>query len=151
MKRKAVCALLLFLLTTPPVFAEKVMYVNDGDTLRLVNGQRIRIFGIDAPELKQEPFGVQSKRYLIHLVKDKDVQLVECVGKSFKRRVCSISVEGKDIGELMVMAGYAFDSPKYSKTKYLELQSYAQENKLGMWQNQVPKYPWAYRKEKRPK
>jgi len=61
---------------TVPAFAETmaVRYVHDGDTLRLVDGRRVRLLGIDAPELARDghpaqPFGIEARDYLRNLVK----------------------------------------------------------------------------------
>ncbi len=46
----------------PPLDATcTVERVADGDTITCREGERIRIVGIDAPELDQPPFGVQSR------------------------------------------------------------------------------------------
>lgn len=147
---RLIIALGLFVfLLTPQTFAEQVMYVTDGDTLRLVNGQRIRIFGIDAPELSQQPYGVQSKQYLVRLVKDKDVEIVECVGKSYNRRVCSLVVNGQDVGKQMVLSGWAWDSVKFSKGLYQQEQLHAQQEKVGIWSIENLESPWDYRKNRK--
>jgi len=59
-----------------PAFAETVgvRYVHDGDTLRLTDGRRVRLIGIDAPELARDgrpaqPFGIAARDYLRQLVK----------------------------------------------------------------------------------
>lgn len=59
-----------------PAFAETdgVRYVHDGDTLRLTDGRRVRLLGIDAPELARnghpaQPFGIAARDYLRDLVK----------------------------------------------------------------------------------
>lgn len=49
--------------------AATVSYVNDGDTVRLSNGERVRLVGIDAPEIgyggdPDEPFGRDSRQAL---------------------------------------------------------------------------------------
>jgi micrococcal nuclease len=60
---------------TAPAFTETigVRYVHDGDTLRLTDGRRVRLIGIDAPELARDghpaqPFGVAAGDYLRALV-----------------------------------------------------------------------------------
>ena len=41
-----------------------VAKVSDGDSLRCRDGARVRLIGIDAPELDQEPFGRRSRAAL---------------------------------------------------------------------------------------
>jgi micrococcal nuclease len=57
-----------------------VMHVFDGDTIRLDDGRKIRLIGVDAPEVKspyseQEPFGQESKHYLSSLILHKKVTI----------------------------------------------------------------------------
>lgn len=54
---KAFLAILLFsqmASMTGFSFADQVCKVHDGDTFTTCQGQRVRLFGIDAPELKQQ-------------------------------------------------------------------------------------------------
>jgi len=71
----------LFLFSGLTVAAEllgKVVGVSDGDSIVVLDAQkrqnRIRLAGIDAPELKQ-PFGQASKRSLSELVFGKQVRV----------------------------------------------------------------------------
>ncbi|MBN2297598.1 MAG: thermonuclease family protein [Deltaproteobacteria bacterium] len=57
-----------------------VRKVYDGDTIQLDDGRKIRLIGVDAPEVKspyseEEPFGLQSKRYLSKLLLGKKVYI----------------------------------------------------------------------------
>jgi endonuclease YncB( thermonuclease family) len=58
-----------------PAFAETavVHHVHDGDTVQLVDGRRLRLIGIDAPELARDnhpaqPFGLAARAYLRRLM-----------------------------------------------------------------------------------
>jgi micrococcal nuclease len=44
-----------------------VAHVTDGDTLRLIDGRRIRLVQIDAPELDADCFGRAARRALVRL------------------------------------------------------------------------------------
>ncbi len=49
----------------------KVVVVNDGDTITVFWGgkrEKVRLIGIDAPELQQSPWGQRAKKYLSDLV-----------------------------------------------------------------------------------
>lgn len=126
--------------------AASVCSVHDGDTLRLCSGQRIRLFGIDAPELKQ-PFGRESGNYLRGLVLHKDVGLA-CKGRSFKRPVCRVSVGGLDVERAMVSQGWAYDFPKYSYGFYKSEERMAQSRGVGVWSKPKQVKPWVWRKMK---
>lgn len=49
---RTIPALVITLLLTTPVLAGSTRVI-DGDTLELEGGQRVRLQGIDAPEMKQ--------------------------------------------------------------------------------------------------
>ena len=71
--------LLLLLLLIPMVsFGQefKVIRVIDGDTFVIEGGERVRMIGINAPELK-DPFGVESKTHLKKLIENKYVNLIK--------------------------------------------------------------------------
>ena len=78
----------------------------DGDGLKI--GQwEIRLFGIDAPEMRSGPEGRRSRTALEDLIGSRRV---DCDGLNFDRygRVVAICrVDGKDIGEEMLAIGQA--------------------------------------------
>jgi micrococcal nuclease len=58
-----------------------VVTVFDGDTIELDDGRKVRLIGVDAPEVespyrKREPFGDESKAYLSALILEKKISLV---------------------------------------------------------------------------
>ncbi len=71
---------LLMITSAPPAAAEdyplrsSVIFVNDGDTLRLSDGKYVRLVGIDTPE-KDEEFYKDAKRLCERAVLDKRVRL----------------------------------------------------------------------------
>jgi micrococcal nuclease len=54
-----------------------VASVHDGDTLRCTDGTRVRLTGIDAPELSQRPFGRTARDGLRRLVARGDTVRLE--------------------------------------------------------------------------
>ena len=65
--RKIMFAIFIFSLSIIAVAVSgKVIRVSDGDTILIQSGSqkiRVRMYGIDAPELKQK-YGEESKKYL---------------------------------------------------------------------------------------
>jgi endonuclease YncB( thermonuclease family) len=115
----------------------------DGDTLRAGNGAEYRIFGIDAPELKQTCeeangrewlCGRAAKVRLTKLIKDGGVT---CEIKSTDRygrniAVCSAN-SVPDLGEALVRDGYAIDLGGQTGYAYADAESEAREAKRGIW------------------
>ena len=115
-----IIAVLIWLVSAPASAVELngvVVRVIDGDTIELA-GRRIRIWGIDAPELPSEP-GVAAKGYLQYLMLGQEVH---CEGRLLDRyrrlvAVCFLP-SGEDIARLMVRAGHAVDWLRYSGGYY---------------------------------
>lgn len=113
--------LLLFLLLSTLIFADltkaKVTYVTDGDTFHvLINGkkEKIRMFGIDAPESKQE-WGLEAKEGLNKLISNKEV-LLEIKSKDMYGRLLAVVFIGKqNINLEMIKTGNAWYYEYYDK------------------------------------
>lgn len=91
--------------------------VYDGDTIT-INRQSIRLFGIDAPELKEQ-YGFLARDYLRALVKGVQVSC-DLTGKATYQRVvarCYLP-SGHEINQLMVEGGMALDCRGYSRGIY---------------------------------
>ncbi len=129
-------------------FEAKVLKVVDGDTINVLSkGKKlkIRLFGIDAPESKQE-FGTQSRIFLQNKILNKAVKL-DCKNKDmYERLLCRVEFKGEDINKLMVKSGYAWAYSHYSDI-YVEDQSYAKKQKLGLWKGKNPVEPYKWRKQ----
>ncbi|HEC1238573.1 TPA: thermonuclease family protein, partial [Campylobacter upsaliensis] len=107
----------------------KVSKVIDGDTIELlaktskenpynhITKLKIRLYGIDAPELKQA-YGKEAKEYLSALVLKQEVSLIIENKDKYERIVGTIFLKGKDINKEMVKNGYAHAYESFSK-KYL--------------------------------
>lgn len=105
---------------------------------------KVRLYGIDAPELKQ-PYGKKSKQFLASLIAGQVVE-VESKGKDrYKRTLGIIHHKGQDINAQMVLNGYAWAYAKYSII-YVDHERLARENKRGLWQSSDPTPPWEWRK-----
>lgn len=102
-------------------FACAVAYVNDGDTLRCEDGTRVRLSGIDAPELPGhcrrgrhcapgDPYA--AKRQLEQLVSG---QTIRCVadGRSYDRITAWCRVGATDINCAMTASGLAVRWERY--------------------------------------
>lgn len=143
----------MFLLFVSILFADpiKIIKIYDGDTITALTSQKekikIRLYGIDAPELKQ-PFGKASKRHLIDLISNKSLNINE-KGKDKYGRTLAVLYNGdKDINAQMVIDGYAWAYDKFSKD-YVTFQQNAQLLKKGLWIDKDVVRPSDFRKLKK--
>ena len=147
----------IFLLTLLPSlafsefkFQQTVVKVVDGDTIHLQNKSghyKLRLTEIDAPEINQ-PYGLDSKEYLIKLLKDEKVD-VNILGEDrYGRYLGRLYLNGQDINKLMIIDGMAWCYLQYSKDPtFLVEQNRAKNNKTGLWKQKNPLEPWIWRKK----
>jgi endonuclease YncB( thermonuclease family) len=132
----------------------KVVKVVDGDTFDLLDGKttyRVRMYGIDAPEKKQD-FGNRSKDALGEACKQQPITIVIRNKDRYQRFVAdAYDAKGQRINVVMVKQGYAWYYEKFSpKDKELaDAQQYAQKHRLGLWQQSKPIAPWDWRQLKK--
>ncbi|SKA85779.1 Endonuclease YncB, thermonuclease family [Prosthecobacter debontii] len=130
----------------------KVVGVHDGDSLTLLTPDKtqikVRLEGIDAPELKQ-PFGAASKKALSDLVFGKTVRLEETGKDRYRRTLGNIFVGDVWVNLAMVERGMAWFFVKYSKEATLEsAEIKARKMRLGLWGGKDQTAPWEWRKSK---
>lgn len=90
--------------------------VIDGDTIQAA-GDRIRLWGIDAPETNTEA-GRKAKRWLTEFLSGKDVSCSPRGVDKYRRIVARCFIDGRDIAVDLIEAGHAWDWPKYSNGFY---------------------------------
>lgn len=109
-------------------------WVVDGDTI-IIDKLRIRIAGIDAPEL-DHPYGKQAKWALVKLCKGQVVRAEIKPELSYDRLVAQCFLpDGRDLGAEMVRAGMALDWPKFSGGRYRHLE--VPEARKKLWRASV--------------
>jgi endonuclease YncB( thermonuclease family) len=148
-------SLLLFLLAISPAWADVTgqARVVDGDTI-WIGDIKIRLHGIDAPEMKQDcqdasgktrKAGLEAKDFLVNLIGD---QPVSCSGSGkdrYGRLIGECDVNGLDINGELVKSGHAMAYRKYSK-RYVDDEISAKKSKAGMWSGSC-KPPWEWRRQ----
>lgn len=96
-------------------------HVIDGDTI-LISGTKIRLAGIDAPEL-DHPWGRKSKYALISMCKGQVVTAQLRDELSYDRIVAKcVLPDGTDVAAELVKMGLALDWPKFSGGAYSHLE-----------------------------
>jgi endonuclease YncB( thermonuclease family) len=77
----------------------------DGDTLR-VGSDRIRLRGIDTPELS-EPGGRAARQRLEQLLQEGPIRIVPHGQDVYGRTVADVFVNGRNVAEVLNQEGYA--------------------------------------------
>lgn len=109
--------------------------VHDGDTIK-IGRQSIRLWGIDAVELRQTCGDVKCGELARDMLKDIVANRnVTCTakGRSYKRIVATCMVGDVDVAALMAARGMAYDATRYSKGFYKDAQDSARLQNIGLW------------------
>lgn len=115
--------------------------VTDGDSLR-ISGVRIRLFGIDAPELRQRcqdaegadyACGVRAHNALRRLINGQPVRCVRVDVDRYNRWVSDCFVGSTHLNQQMVLQGQAVAYRRYSN-RHVDSEQQARDAKRGLWQ-----------------
>lgn len=138
-----------------PVEVGKIIAIQDGDTLTLLDAEqqqhRIRISGIDAPE-KGQPFGHVAQVHLYGLAFGR-LAIADCPKvDQYGRKVCRVWVDAVDIGLMQVKAGLAWHFKRFAQEQtedervvYAHAEDTARAAPIGLWQDEHPVAPWDWR------
>lgn len=118
----------------------RVKTVLDGDSLIANCGNKvveIRLQHIDAPELLQDKWGIQSRQQLKKILANKTFTAVFHEIDVYQRYIATISIADIDVNQLMVEQGYARVYSKYHPpVQYIQSMKNAKSNRLGIWQTE---------------
>jgi endonuclease YncB( thermonuclease family) len=128
-----------------------VVGVSDGDRIMVLHkgkGEKIRLYGIDAPDIGQA-FGEKAKKFTFDAVYGKTVN-VEIMGKDpYGQTVGIVTVDGQSLNESLIQNGLAWVYQKYCKSvfceNWLSLEVVARYDKIGLWSEPNPSPPWEFR------
>ena len=146
--------LIIFLFFSQKIYAENIIghaKVIDGDTIHIDN-KKIRLEGIDAPEIKQKckkkffiniifnrykfskriPCGTRLLRPNYKKIGNSKVSCISSSKDKYKRFLATCFKEKTNINKWLVRSGYAIAYKRYSK-RYISEEDYAKKNKLGLW------------------
>lgn len=133
--------------------------VIDGDTVDL-QGVRIRLNGIDAPESRQVCEDSKGGRYLCgskaaealrsHLAQSQPTRCELGERDRYGRYVAKcFRADGGDVASWLVRNGHALDWPRYSGGAYSRVQQEAKMQRRGVWQGRFqPPWEWRAAKQK---
>ncbi len=118
--------------------------VIDGDTIK-IKGKKIRLFGIDAPEVDQICFKSSNPYHCGHTATKALIYYTEL--DKYKRILgtCNYGEGKEDINAMMVDRGYAVAYTRYSK-KYLKEEKDADHYGRGLWKGKFER-PEEWRKK----
>ena len=152
---------LLALLATTSLSAEltgRVLWVYDGDTLKIENIGKVRLIGIDTPESQAsskdyfyiKSFSITEKRlrkiakqakyYNIHNLKDRRVslELDQTHRDKYDRLLAYVYLpDGRMLNRILLQKGLATVFRRYDfqyKKDFLEAEAKARNGKLGLWE-----------------
>jgi endonuclease YncB( thermonuclease family) len=129
--------------------------VIDGDTIE-IHGQRIRLWGIDAPESRQqcttaagtlEPAGRRAANRLDAIIGDHVVACADRGRDRYGRVIGSCEASGADISQRMVQEGLAWADVQYS-SDYVADETIARNDREGVWSMSC-EARWDWRRQRR--
>ncbi|KAM0896951.1 hypothetical protein ACQ4PT_022869 [Festuca glaucescens] len=151
-----------FQLDTLPVTAR---CVGDGDGFtahveedsKVVNGSnngvilagkyKIRMRGIDAPELKME-YGMEARNELVNLIEGKCVMIYVYEEDQYERYIGDVYCGGVFIQEEMLKRGFAWYCKIYDKRcEFEQWEREARDARRGLWLSDNPKKPWEWKRD----
>jgi len=123
----------------------RVEKIIDGDTLVISGGQKVRLLGIDTPELHHpdrpvQKYAKEAKEYLEKRVKGKNCTFEYNINEKFDkygRLLAYVYVDKELVNSELVKKGYAYvyEKDDNRKTKeFLMLENVARRLKKGVWE-----------------
>jgi len=141
-----ISAFLLVALAGAERWSVRARWVPDGDTLYLETGQKIRLKGVDAPEMGSEShpeqlFARESRAYLWRLIEGARLTVLTegLEADRFGRVVSWVELpDGRLVNEVMVEQGFAFvfphsKQPEEREKRLLSCQRRAMNQHRGFW------------------
>lgn len=122
----------------PPRQKAFVTRVIDGDTFVIATGQRVRLIGINTPEVNQ-PYYLEAKQKLASLIENKEVQMEKDVSETDKygRLLRYVYIDSLFVNAELVKEGYAqaFTYPPDVKhaDEFVTLEREARAAGKGLW------------------
>ena len=140
---KVVFILIFLIISSSKTLAKEIKgfpKVTDGDTIK-INNNKIRLHGIDAPELAQM-CNKLKKKYSCGLISSKALSkkinknLVICRVQirqdRYGRFIGTCYLKNLNLNKWMVQNGHAIAYRRYSQ-EYIKYEEFAKKNSLGIW------------------
>ncbi|NJM74740.1 MAG: micrococcal nuclease-like nuclease [Acaryochloridaceae cyanobacterium RU_4_10] len=135
--------------------------VGDGDTIRVRTAEKtltVRLSCIDAPEMKQQPYGQAASNRLKQLLPVGQTATLQITGTdNYKRSVAKVYTGSTSINLALVQEGQAVVYREYLascpelRDRLLSAETQAKSRRLGLWAQSNPLMPWDFRHSGNPK
>ncbi len=151
---KTLLILILFVLVSvDDSFKAKVIGVTSGDSIVLLldnNTQlKVRLEGIDCPELQQE-YGDSAKLATVVLCFKKRVRVEKVGVDGYGRTLAYVYVDTLCLNKELIRLGLAWHYAEFNDNAELaQLEVDARANKVGLWKQTDPVSPWDFRHKKK--
>ena len=133
----------------------RLVSVTDGDSINVVLQDKeteIRLYGIDAPEIRQT-HGKESAQALKELLASRKLTVTPVTEDSYHRIVALIFADRTNVGAAMVANGQAWVYTKYCTESFCirwqKNEKKARKAKRGLWRDTSPQAPWEWRTTQR--
>jgi len=131
-------------------YIEGPAQVIEGDTLQFAD-IRVRIYGIDAPDIRQTCVwksktvrcGVLSRDALKDLIFGASVKCVKRSVLADKTVIATCTADDRDIGRNLVHTGWSLADARQSK-RYIPVQEKSRKARRGLWRGPFVK-PWDWK------
>lgn len=138
---------------TADSFTGQVIRVSDGDTIDIAVGEagekvRVRLYGLDAPELAQS-HGREARDFLSKLLMNREVRVEKQDLDQFGRVVGQVFDSGLSVNLTLVASGHAWVYDRYCQAPVCHQmkneEAQARQKKIGLWNQSDPQPPWQWR------
>jgi endonuclease YncB( thermonuclease family) len=150
----AAVALLVYNFLSAKEIRGKVVSIQDGDTITVLQGTatyKIRLDGIDCPE-KAQAFGNVARKFTSDQVFGQKVKVTWKEKDRYKRYLGTVyTPAGKNLNQELLKAGLAWQYKENDSPVLRVLELKARQAKLGLWAAPHPVAPWDFRQGKREK
>jgi endonuclease YncB( thermonuclease family) len=133
-------------------FTGRVVGVHDGDTITVLRDRtpvKVRLFGIDSPEMGQA-FGSRARIVTSELAFGKVVAVQPRQKDRYGRTVADVILpNGQILGHELLRRGMAWWYRRYARTDptLARLEAEARAAKVGLWSQSDPTPPWEWRRD----
>lgn len=156
-KKLFILLAIVFACENARAFDGVVASVHDGDTLTVKNEkgvpEKIRIYQIDAPEMKgslwgYQPYASEARTSLLNLCMLKVAAVQRKSIDAYGRTIGMVTCQGYDVAKWQLDTGSAW-AYRYTATKALKAQqAKARQLKDGLWGLDNPIEPYLWRKNR---